>query len=116
MAGILWSGGGGGGGVSTTAEAIITTSITETLASITAHTVVEATGGAGGITLTLPAAASNTGRRFAIKKVDAAAGSVTVDANGAELIDADLTYVITDEDQYVVIVSNGTNWSIVANN
>lgn len=97
-------------------EAILAVSTTQTLTSITQPTVVEATGGGGGITLTLPAAASNTGRRFSIKKVDAAAGIVTIDANAAELIDADLTYVLTNEDQYVVIVSNGSDWSIVANN
>jgi UDP-3-O-acyl-N-acetylglucosamine deacetylase len=104
------------GGSGSSLEAILAVSTSETLASITQPTVVEATGGGGGITLTLPPAASNQGRRFSIKKVDAAAGVVTVDANGAELIDADLTYVLSNEDQYVVIVSNGTNWSIVANN
>lgn len=105
---------GGSGG--SAANAIITSSITEALASIANHTVVEATAGGGGITLTLPAAASNTGWRFTIRKVDGAAGAVIIDGNASETIDGDLTYVLTNEWQYIEIVSNGTNWSIVANN
>ena len=52
----------------------------------TTHDYVRGTGGAGGITITLPAAAGQTGRVYLIKKVDSAAGSVIVEGAGAETI------------------------------
>ena len=51
-----------------------------------------------------------------IKKVDATGSAVTVDGNASETIDGATTYPLGAQWKYVTIVSDGTNWVIVANN
>lgn len=41
----------------------------------------------GSLTMTLPTAASSTGKVFYIKKIDSSANSVIIDGAGAETID-----------------------------
>lgn len=65
------------------------------------------------ITVTLPAAASNSGRRYFIKKIDSSANAVTIDANASELIDGDLTAVLTSQYEAPQIVCDGSNWHIL---
>jgi hypothetical protein len=78
--------------------------------------VIEGTAGAGGITIALPTAAGIPGRRYAILKVDSAAGAVTVDAAGAESINGSLTQLLTTQWDCIVIVANqaGTGWEIIS--
>jgi hypothetical protein len=64
-------------------------------------------------TVTLPAAASNSGLTYIIKKIDASVNAVTVDANLAETIDGALTKVLSAQYAFVVIQSNGTNWFVI---
>lgn len=64
-------------------------------------------------TATLAAAAALTGKIYHIKKVDAGAGLVTIDGNGGETIDGDLTPDITTQFESVTIVSDGSNWHIL---
>jgi hypothetical protein len=66
------------------------------------------------ITLTLPAAASNTDQIYTIKKIGANANTVTLDGNGAETIDGATTHVLYVEDDWVRIICDGSNWHIVA--
>lgn len=61
---------------------------------------------------TLPAAASNRGKVFYIKNTGSPARTVTVDGNALETIDGGLTAVLTDEDEAISIVSDGSNWGI----
>jgi len=69
----------------------------------------------GAITVTLPAAASCTGRGYIIKKTTADAVAVTIDPNGAETIDGGATYAAIDAaNDFVEIVSDGTAWHIVS--
>ncbi|MGI0149770.1 MAG: hypothetical protein ACREDF_09610 [Thermoplasmata archaeon] len=75
--------------------------------------VIRATGGGGGITLTLPTAASMNRRLLIIKKIDSGAGSVTVDASGAETIDGSLTKVLAAQYDSIVIYSNGVSWDVI---
>lgn len=72
---------------------------------------VNATGGT--VTITLPAAASNGGRVYVVRKNDASANAVTVDANASETINGALTYVLTTRYQAVTIISNGTEWAAI---
>lgn len=73
------------------------------------HTVlVDASGGA--VTITLPAAASNTKRIYVIKKIDSSQNPVTVDPNASELIDNDSTVVINSQWNAISIHCNGTKW------
>lgn len=70
-----------------------------------------ATGGSGGITLTLPAAAS--GKMVTVKKVDSGAGTITLDPPGSVTIDGALTKVLYHQYETMTCVSDGTNWFIV---
>lgn len=65
---------------------------------------------AGNITVNLPAAADSVGRRIWIKNLGV--GTVTVDGNGAETIDDDLTQILA---QYstLQIISDGSEWWIL---
>lgn len=70
---------------------------------------------AGAITLTLPLAATAAdGFTVAIKKSDVSANAVTVDGNGTETIDGGLNFILSSQYEYVVLVCNGTSWSIVS--
>lgn len=64
-------------------------------------------------TLTLPTAASITGRQIRFKKTDSSANKVTLDGNGSETIDGSLTYDLWLQNQAVTIVSDGTNWRLI---
>lgn len=71
-----------------------------------------ATGGA--FTITLPPAATFTGQTFIVKKTDASANAVTVDANGSELIDSSATYSLATLDECCTLISDGTGWRVIA--
>ena len=62
------------------------------------------------ITLNLPVGV--TGTQYVIKKTDATANAVTVDANGSELIDGAATQTISTQYDSITIVSDGSNWFI----
>jgi hypothetical protein len=68
----------------------------------------------GSFTVTLPAAASNTGRLYFIKKTDSGANTVTVDANASETIDGATTVVLGNENEAVLILCNGTAWFLLS--
>jgi hypothetical protein len=67
----------------------------------------------GGITITLPAAASAAETIFTIKKKDVTSNIVTVDANGAELIDGSTTYTLSTQYEAIKIQSDGSAWWII---
>ncbi len=69
------------------------------------------TAGAGGITVTLPAVI--TGKVVRIKKVDSAAGTVTVQRGGSSTIDGANTVVLYHQWESLTVASDGTNWFIV---
>jgi len=68
----------------------------------------------GNITLNLPAASSNAGRRYYIKKIDSSSNSVTVDGNASETIDGATTVSTTTQYSGWTILCDGSNWSVVA--
>jgi hypothetical protein len=68
-------------------------------------------GGAGGITVTLPAVA--TGKIITIKKTDSGAGVVTVQRGGTSTIDGGTTTVLYHQYESVTLASDGTNWYII---
>lgn len=61
----------------------------------------------GTFSLTLPAAASNTRRRYSVRNTGA--GTVTIDPNAAELINGAATLALTGG-QFVTIVCDGSAW------
>lgn len=99
--------GSGGSGVLTvhtiTADATLTAS----------QTVILCDASTGAITVTLPAASANGGRRYFIKKIDSSAAAVTIDGNASETIDGDLTVVVRLRYRTVLIVCDGSNWHIL---
>jgi hypothetical protein len=67
----------------------------------------------GPYTVTLPAAASNTGKVYYIKNIDAEGDDITLDGNSSETIDGDLTFKLDPYKHAVRIVSDGTNWYVL---
>ncbi len=66
----------------------------------------------GAITLSLAAAATNSGRLIFIKKIDSSGNAMTIDPNGAELIDGAATKATSTQYVSFTIVSDGTAWYI----
>jgi len=64
------------------------------------------------VTITLPAAASHTGRQYHIKKMGTTA-NVIVDGNASETIDGGTTATLTTQYEAITIVCDGSNWSII---
>lgn len=73
---------------------------------------IQADASSASLTVTLPAVASNTGRRYIVKKVDATANTVTVDGASSETIDGATTYVLGSQWESVEIVCNGVEWYV----
>ena len=67
----------------------------------------------GNRTINLPTAASARYKIYEIKKIDAA-NTVTIDPSGAELIDGVATKVLSNDNEAVIIQSDGTGWHILA--
>ena len=68
-------------------------------------------------TITLPTIANGRcmNKLFTIKKIDASANAVTIDADGAETIDGALTQSLPAQWNYITVRGNSTGWNIVAN-
>ena len=63
-------------------------------------------------TITLPTAVGIKGYRFIVKNVRLGA-TVTVDADGTETIDGELTQTIAEQYISLTFVSDGSSWFIV---
>jgi hypothetical protein len=72
---------------------------------------VDASGGA--VTITLPPAASSSGRRYVVKKIDSSANAVTLDGNGSETIDGATTLPLYCQYDFVGVVCDGSNWLVI---
>ena len=64
-------------------------------------------------TINLPTAVGNTGKVLFIKNLHAT-NTVTIDASSTQTIDGALTYTLTLQYEVVSIVSDGSNWHIIA--
>lgn len=71
---------------------------------------------AGAFILTLPTAVGATGKVITIKKTDSSSNLVTIDGNSSETIDGSTTFVLGNINNFIKIVSDGTNWTIIAKN
>jgi hypothetical protein len=69
---------------------------------------------ATGTTQTLPTAVGCTGRRYILKLT--ASGSCTIATTSGQTIDGASTYSLSAQYKYVEVVSDGSNWNIIANN
>lgn len=69
-----------------------------------------------GITLTLWSAASGTGEVFRIKPIDAGAGNLTISTRSTQTIEGETPYLLTNQSQFVTVLSDGMNSLIVEQN
>lgn len=96
------------------ALAILSTAVNLTVPLSTApETVILATAGAGGITITLPTPASCTGKVFTVKKVDSAIGAVTIQGG---TIDGNSSYIRSNQYSYARLLSDGVNYDVIGGN
>lgn len=70
----------------------------------------------GAFTVTLPTAASISGRIYTIKKIDASANAVTVGTTSSQTIDGSTTYPLSSQWKFVMVQSDGANWIIIGAN
>jgi hypothetical protein len=71
---------------------------------------------ASSIDVYLPLAAGHSGRTYTIKKTDSSANVVSLHTGASEMIDGSSTVSINTRNQYLTIITDGSNWFIVANN
>lgn len=91
------------------------TSKTANYTATSADDVILCNASGGSFTITLPAAASNTGKVLRIKKTDSTlTGTVTIDGNASETIDGALTRVLVTPNETIMIVCDGSNWDILS--
>lgn len=102
---IVFSSGGGGSAI----LVIETLSAVGTIADTTSLAVLSGTT----YTATLPAAAA-VGAGWVLWLKKTASGTITVDGNASETIDGSTTYVMRYSNQAAALVSDGTNWKILA--
>jgi hypothetical protein len=79
------------------------------------HTVFVNTSG-GGVTLTLPSAASLAGKTYTFKKIDSSGNTVTAGTTGGQTIDGAPTATLATQWKYITVQSDGLNWLIIADN
>jgi len=89
-----------------------TSTVTTTYTITTSDRYIFADASGGAFTITLPTAASSSGLKFTIKKIDSSANAVTVDGDGAETIDSAANYALTVQFESIDVVSDGTEWHI----
>lgn len=68
-----------------------------------------------GKTVTLPTAASIAGRMYVVK-LTASTATGTVATTSSQTIDGSTTYSLSAQYKYVAVMSNGSNWIVIANN
>lgn len=67
----------------------------------------------GALTVNLQTAVGRRGLQYHIKKIDSSANTLTIDADGTETIDGQLTQVLNTQYQSLTIVSDDSNWFII---
>jgi len=87
---------------------IATKSTTYTATSTDSTLLCDATSAA--FTINLPAAASHSGRVYALKKIDSSGNAVTIDGNASETIDGATTITLSAQWDRAQIQSNGSAW------
>jgi hypothetical protein len=69
------------------------------------------------ITITLPAVADILdGKKYIIKKIDSSVNAVTIDGDGSEEIEGATTQALSNQWEFIEIVSTGSAWLIIGDN
>ena len=77
------------------------------------YTYIDVTTGAADRTITLPARASNVGRKLLIRKADSGVGKVIVTRAGADTIDGATTINLHNQYTMVTLLASSTEWAVV---
>lgn len=77
---------------------------------------INANASGGALTITLPPAASHSGRVYVVKKTDSSTNAVTIDGDASETIDGRTTYKLTRQYDALIFQSNGSAWYIANKN
>lgn len=88
--------------------------VTTTYAVLGTDEIIAADATAATFTVTLPTAASATGRVYRVVKTDAATNRVDVACTGSQTISGDKTRGLWAQGQALEVVSNGSNWVAVS--
>jgi hypothetical protein len=94
--------------------AVLSVAATGTTATMTTEDALLVT--TGGVTITLPSAATvGSGVVIYVKDRDgsAAGNAITIDGAGSETIDGNLTFSLSSNYQSITLLSDGSNWSIL---
>lgn len=67
----------------------------------------------GAVTVNLPSAASSRGAALVVKKIDASANAVTIDASGSETIDGATTQALAAQYDSLTLICDASQWWIV---
>ena len=67
----------------------------------------------GPYTVTLPAASTCSGRVYKLKNIDPTSDPITIDGNGADLIEGNATYSLYPYKNTITIISDGTQWHTI---
>ena len=68
------------------------------------------------IPVTLPTAVGIMNKVYVIKKVDSGTGYVSLGTTSSQTIDGNTSYYLSNRWQYIVVVSDNSNWLIIGNN
>lgn len=111
-------GGGGGGGISVNLQdSVQNISTSQAVGFLSAtNTLIKATAGAGGITLTAPSAVGVSGQTMRIVMIDTGVGGVTIATTGGQTISGRANWVLSNQWQYVQMESDNVNWIVTAFN
>jgi len=105
-------------GAVTLAKSLLRTNIVEKTGAYTAtlnDDIIQGDTNGGAFSITLPAAATATGKVYTFIRTGAGVNALTIDGNGAETIDGAATNNTMDA-QYdsLTIICDGTEWFIIA--
>ena len=89
------------------------TEVTTTYTALADDDVVLGDATSAGFTITLPTAADITGKKYTFKRTSAS-NNVTIDGASSETIDGATTKALASQYAFITIVSDGTNWHIIA--
>jgi len=107
--GLRWAASSGG----SSTKNVVTKSAAATLLLTEDVILCDTSGGA--FTLTLPTAVGNSGKEYEFKYIDSNfSNALTVDADGAELIDGSAMKTLNTQNETLNIISNGTNWFVTS--
>ena len=108
---------GGGSGGSATPDSTQNISTSGTIGFLSAlNTLVAATAGVSGITLTLPSASLISGQKVTVKMVDTGVGGVLINTSGGQTIDGQNSYLLSNQYQYATFQAISSNWLVVSAN